>query len=69
MSTVTNIEPTHAALLEAITTSGFGVTRNDDVLVERLDRVDSRNGWDTHVVLVAGIGVYGFTDGPLIDGM
>ena len=29
---------------------------------------DHRNGWDTHVVLIQGGGVYGFTDGPLTPG-
>lgn len=26
---------------------------------------DERIGWDTHVVLVEGHGVFGFTDGPV----
>jgi hypothetical protein len=26
---------------------------------------DNRIGWDTHVVIIEGYGVYGFTDGPL----
>lgn len=26
--------------------------------------VDSRNGWNTHIVHLAGYGVLGFTDGP-----
>lgn len=42
--------------------------------LERYDRItrigpytkDDRIGWDTHVVLVNGYGVFGFTDGPLL---
>ncbi|AHC30525.1 hypothetical protein CC53_gp108 [Rhizobium phage vB_RleS_L338C] len=26
---------------------------------------DERIGWETHIVLVSGYGVFGFTDGPL----
>ena len=28
---------------------------------------DNRIGWDTHIVIVEGYGVCGFTDGPLND--
>lgn len=27
--------------------------------------IDPRTGWDTHVLRVPGVGVLGFTDGPL----
>jgi hypothetical protein len=26
---------------------------------------DKRINWDTHIVEIQGLGVYGFTDGPL----
>lgn len=36
------------------------------VTVEKYGGIDSRIGWDTHIVDVEGLGVFGMTDGPLL---
>lgn len=75
MQTVIEIEPTKAAVLQAIkdlSLIGFPTATNpDQVTVEPYtfgaynDSYDPRNGWNTHIVTVEGWGVFGFTDGPL----
>jgi hypothetical protein len=29
------------------------------------DRTDHRNGWDTHIIVIQGYGVWGFASGPV----
>jgi hypothetical protein len=75
MATVIDIEPTKAALLQAImNTELIGLPSNlieDQVTVEPYSfdaypsSLDPRNGWNTHLVTIQGWGVYGYTDGPL----
>jgi|WetSurMetagenome_2_1015567.scaffolds.fasta_scaffold1837040_1 hypothetical protein len=69
MTTVIKIEPTKAALLQAILDSGM--TDLPDFLTEDMVGVtqgmgrDPKNGWDTHIVTIKDWGIYGFTDGPV----
>lgn len=43
----------------------FGFSFPDDALkVTKYDGIDSRTGWDTHVVTIDGYGVAGFTNAP-----
>jgi hypothetical protein len=75
METTIEIEPTKAALLQAITNSdmrGLPLDLTEDqVTVEPYtfgpyqSSHDPRNGWNTHIVTLQGWGVFGFTDGPL----
>jgi len=75
MQTVIEIEPTKAAVLQAVLNLeliGFpSDTTPDQVTVEPYlfgayqSSHDPRNGWDTYIVTIQGWGVIGFTDGPL----
>lgn len=71
MATTVELESTKAALLQAITNSGLIRIPNplteDQIHVEPV-KIDSRNGWNTHIVTIQGWGVYGYTDGPLNPG-
>jgi len=62
METVVEIDPTMPALVEKIQRD-LGA----DGLTVKVEHYcyDSRIGWDTHIVTIEGIGVYGFTDSPL----
>jgi hypothetical protein len=68
MATVVDIEPTKAALLQAIIESGMiGMPDplTEDHLGVTFASVDMRNRWNTHIVTVKDWGVYGYTDGPM----
>jgi hypothetical protein len=75
MATVIEIEPTKAAVLQAVLNLeliGFpSDTTPDQVTVEPYlfgayqSSHDPRNGWDTYIVTIQGWGVIGFTDGHL----
>lgn len=66
MATIKQIQPTLEAVVGYVQTDlpvasirdGFG-----RVEVKPYG-YDERNGWDTHVVMVHGYGVFAFTDGP-----
>lgn len=67
LATTVEIEPTTEALLEVIRAAlaPYGVAiAPASVRVEPYG-FDARIGWDTHIVVVGGYGVFGFTDGPL----
>ena len=70
MATTVEIEPTKSALLASMQSvmSPWGVALTPGMVsVSPYGGVDPRNGWDTHIVVIVGHGVYGFTDGPLRD--
>lgn len=66
MATVIEIEPTLAALIAAVREGlkGWHEFKDHSVHVEPYC-YDERIGWDCHIVVVDGWGVYGFTDGPV----
>jgi hypothetical protein len=68
MAEVKEIEPTMDALRKWADES-FGVIQPpnlDEIVVEKYGHgIDTRIGWDTHIVMIPGWGVLGFTDGPL----
>lgn len=45
--------------------SPYGVIVTDDMIAVEPYGFDSRIGWDTYIVTIAGHGVAGFTSGPL----
>lgn len=45
--------------------SKFSVEFEDCLLRIRNYGYDKRTGWNTHIVVIEGYGVFGFTDGPL----
>lgn len=68
MATTLEVEPTKAAILRTILSSGTvdlpeGLTK-DDIFVERY-AYDPCNGWNAYSVVIRNWGLYGFTDGPL----
>ncbi|MCK9567521.1 hypothetical protein M0R72_01065 [Candidatus Pacearchaeota archaeon] len=67
MATTIEIEPTMEALLVAIRERYKGLmdVADDAVSVNPHGHHDKRNNWNTHIVVIQGFGVYGFTDGPL----
>lgn len=77
MATVIEIEPTKAALLQAVLNLeliGFpSDTTPDQITIEPylfgayMSSHDPRNGWDTYIVTIQGWGVIGFTDSPLTE--
>ena len=44
-----------------------GMDYADGIEVKPYGGIDARNGWDTHIVVLEEIGVWGFTDGPLVE--
>lgn len=66
MSTSTLIDATAEALKEHVAASleRLGVPDGEVTLEKCGTRRDSRNGWDTHMVLLDGT-PWGFTSGPL----
>ena len=64
MATCKEIEPTMAAVIDQVLSSlpCFLHIKPEDIHIEPYG-YDKRIGWDTHVVIVDGYGVYGFTDG------
>jgi hypothetical protein len=64
MATCKEIEPTMKAVINEVLSSlpVFLHIKPEDIHVEPYG-YDKRIGWDTHVVVVDGYGVYGFTDG------
>lgn len=70
MATVAEIAPTKEAIAAHVAAAWKG-WQDSDVTPEKVsvekygEGVDSRNGWDTHIVLIKGSGPFGFTDGPL----
>ena len=68
MATMVEIEPTRAALLQAIRASGMiGLPEplTEDHLGVTFASIDTRNHWNTHIVTIKDWGVYGYTDGPM----
>lgn len=68
MATVIEIDPTQAALLNAIKEAAVVGTPDpltEDMIGVTFASVDPRSGWYTHIVTIRGWGVYGYTDGPL----
>jgi hypothetical protein len=68
MATVIDIEPTKAALLQAILDSGemwLPKPLTEDHIGITFASIEPRSGWHTHIVTVKDWGVYGYTDGPL----
>jgi hypothetical protein len=65
MATTIEVEPTREALLEAVQPI-TQVLRKEQLLVTPYDQ-DDRNGWDTYLVSIEGYGVWGYTDGPILD--
>lgn len=67
MATITEIPPTKEALVTLLNLRcvvSYTIKDPDCVTVYGYGGVDSRCGWDTHLVVVEGKAV-GFTDGPL----
>lgn len=65
MKTVCTIEPTLSAVCEHISKCGLEVTK-DMITVEKYGpSIDVRNGWNTHVILIDSLGIFGFTDSPI----
>jgi len=68
MATVIEIPPTLEALKTVINNelSVFGVPEITDNMI-RIEPYgfDKRINWNTHIVMIAGYGVYGYIDGPL----
>lgn len=68
LNTAREIAPTQAAvtawIAELLKSFPDLLVREDLVHVEPYGW-DERIGWDTHIVLLDGYGVFGFTDGPL----
>jgi hypothetical protein len=64
MSSCKEIEPTMTAVIDQVLSSlpCFLGIKPEDIHVEPYG-YDKRIGWDTHIVIVDGYGVYGFTDG------
>jgi hypothetical protein len=64
MSTCKEIEPTMESVIDQVLSSlpCFLHIKPEDIHVEPYG-YDKRIGWDTHVVVVDGYGVYGFIDG------
>lgn len=69
MATTIEIEPTLTALLDAVraTISDIGADVTEQTLKVTPRGLDPRTGWDTHIVTISGFGVYGYTDGPLVE--
>ena len=67
MATTIEIEPSIDALADTIrsTLDQYGIDALGPVHVEPYGGIDARTGWDTHIVIVDGYGVYGFTDGAV----
>lgn len=68
MATVVEIEPTKAAILQAILFAQLVRLPHpltEDQIIVAPYVYDSRNGWNTHSVVIKDWGVYGFTDGPV----
>lgn len=68
MATVQNIIPMRSFLAGYIHGKWFKNIKErispEDVTIEPYG-YDKRNGWDTYIVSVKGLGVFGFTDGPV----
>lgn len=62
MATCKDIEPTMTAVIDQVLREVSDGIKPEDIHVEPYG-YDKRIGWDTHVVIVDGYGVYGFTDG------
>lgn len=64
MSTCKEIEPTMKAVIDQVLSSlpCFLHIKPEDIHVKPYG-YDKRIEWDTHIVIVDGYGVYGFTDG------
>ena len=74
METVSEIEPTKMALVEFIRKAfshwpGYQLANLEGRVKVEKYRYDERIKWDTHIVTIEGYGVFGFTDGPLLDGV
>ena len=70
MATTIEIEATATALLAAMqpVMVSYGVDLTPEMIhVKPCGGMDERIGWDTYIVTIDGCGVYGFTDGPLLD--
>ena len=68
MMTVVEIQPTIEAIADEINKAfGAFITVQADQIHVRPYGYDERIGWDVHIVTIDGHGVYGFTDGPLVD--
>ena len=68
MATVIDIPPTLEALKIIINTElgKYGVPEiSDEMITVESYGFDNRIGWDTHIVIVNGYGVYGYIDGPI----
>jgi len=70
MATVAEIEPTAQAVADHITATWSWSLKEaispNAVKVEKYgEGIDTRIGWNTHIVTVDGHGVFGMTDGPL----
>ncbi len=69
MKTVLEIDPTAEAIVrvasDALKPFNFKVTL-DMIKTEKYGNgIDERIGWDTHIVIIKGYGVFGFIDGPI----
>ena len=65
MDTCTEIQPTKERLAKHIADRwGLKGLANRKVHVKKYS-YDHRIGWDTYIVTVDGMGVFGFTDGPV----
>lgn len=68
MNTVVEIAPTRNALIREVRASFEGAFNfQDDAVKVEYYTLDERIGWDTHIVVIDGYGVWGFTDGPVAD--
>lgn len=70
MKTVAEIEPTLEALTNYVNSKISKYYKHtftaDEICIEKYGReIDTRIGWNTHLVSIKGYGVFGMTDGPI----
>lgn len=66
LATTVSIPPTIEALTLFISSVEDLFINSSAIHVEKYC-YDDRIWWDTYIITVDGLGVFGFTDGPLID--
>lgn len=67
METVIEVadRPALVAHIQALLEPWGLVVVDADVAIDKYGGFDERIGWDTHIVVVKGLGVVGFTNGAL----
>lgn len=64
LKTVRDISPTKKAIALEVSFGSFRNVEEKDIVVKPYGP-DPRIDWDTHIVVLEGYGVIGFTDGPV----